>query len=163
MTITRLNHAVLYVRDAAAAARWYGEALDFRVVTELPGAAFLRASGSGNHHDLGLFSVGAGAPGPAPGRVGLYHLAWEVGTIEDLAAFAERLTALGALVGASDHGASKSLYGRDLDGNEFELMWAVPREAWTPEIEHGAPTRPLDLAAELARWGGQNAGSSHQG
>lgn len=164
MTITRLNHAVLYVRDADAAARWYGEALGFSVVTSFPGAAFLRAGASGNHHDLGLFSIGAAAPGPERGRVGLYHLAWEVATIEELAALADRLAELGALTGASDHGASKSLYARDLDGNEFEVMWAVPREAWTPEIESGAPTRPLDLGAELARWGGsQNAGSSHQG
>lgn len=152
MTISRLNHAVLYVRDADAAARWYGDALGFEVVTSFPGAAFLRAGASDNHHDLGLFSVGAGAPGPERGRVGLYHLAWEVPTIGELAAVAERLSGLGALVGASDHGASKSLYGRDLDGNEFEVMWAVPREAWTPEIEHGAPTKPLDLAAEVARW-----------
>jgi catechol-2,3-dioxygenase len=153
MTISRLNHAVLYVKDAEAAARWYGEALDFRVVTSFPGAAFLRASGSDNHHDLGLFSVGADAPPPERGRVGLYHLAWEVPTIEDLASLEQRLSGLGALVGASDHGASKSLYGRDLDGNEFEVLWAVPREAWTPEIEHGAPVLPLDLPAELARWG----------
>jgi catechol-2,3-dioxygenase len=162
MTISRLNHAVLYVRDAEAAARWYVDALGFEVVTTFPGAAFLRGGGSDNHHDLGLFSIGGDAPGPQRGRVGLYHLAWEVPSIEDLAELARRLSDLGALSGASDHGASKSLYARDLDGNEFEVMWAVPRAAWTPEIEHGAPTRPLDLQAELARWG-QKAGSSHQG
>jgi catechol-2,3-dioxygenase len=154
MTISRLNHAVLYVRDAAAAARWYQEALGFTEVTSFPGAAFLRASGSENHHDLGLFSVGASASGPQPGRVGLYHLAWEVPTIEDLAALAERLSSLGALVGASDHGASKSLYAKDLDGNEFEVMWAVPRSHWTPELETSAGVAPLDLQAELARWAG---------
>lgn len=151
--ISRLNHAVLYVRDADAAARWYVDVLGFEVVTALPGAVFLRAGGSDNHHDLGLFSIGAGAPGPERGRVGLYHLAWEVPTIEDLAGLAGTLSGAGSLVGASDHGASKSLYARDLDGNELEVMWAVPREAWTPEIESGAPTRPLDLDAELARWG----------
>jgi catechol-2,3-dioxygenase len=155
MTIKRLNHAVLYVRDAAAAAQWYGDVLGFEEVTSFPGAAFLRASGSDNHHDLGLFSVGPDAPRPAPGRVGLYHLAWEVPAIEDLAALADRLSANGALVGASDHGASKSLYGKDLDGNEFEVMWAVPREAWTAEIEKGASVQPLDLQAELATWGGR--------
>jgi catechol-2,3-dioxygenase len=152
MTITRLNHAVLYVRDAAAAARWYGDVLGFQEVTAFPGAAFLRASGSDNHHDLGLFSLGDGAPGPERGRVGLYHLAWEVATIGELAELAGRLSEHGALVGASDHGTSKSLYARDLDGNEFEVMWAVPREAWTPEMATSAPTRPLDLDAELTRW-----------
>ena len=153
MTVTRLNHAVLYVRDAERATAFYTDALGFEVVTAFPGAAFLKAAGTENHHDLGLFSVGADAPLPQPGRVGLYHLAWHVSTIEDLAATAEKLRALGSLVGASDHGVSKSLYAKDPDGNEFEVMWEVPRETWTPELVKGAPVRPLDLPAELARWG----------
>ena len=64
MTIRRLNHAVLYVRDARASAAWFGDVLGFEVVTEAfdGRAVFLRADGSSNDHDLGLFSVGAGAP-----------------------------------------------------------------------------------------------------
>jgi catechol-2,3-dioxygenase len=153
MPVTRLNHAVLYVRDAERAAAFYQDALDMEVVTAFPGAAFLKAAGTTNHHDLGLFSLGPDAPLPQRGRVGLYHLAWEVPAIEDLAALAERLERLGSLVGASDHGVSKSLYAKDPDGNEFEVMWALPREAWTPELERSAPVLPLDLDAELARWG----------
>jgi len=84
--------------------------------------------------------------------VGLYHLAWEVGTIEDLAAAAKALSEVGAMTGASDHGVSKSLYGRDPDGNEFEIMWQVPREAWG-EYANSGVVMPLDLEAELARWG----------
>ena len=37
---------------------------------------------------------------------------------------------LGALVGESDHGVSKSLYAKDVDGNEFEVLWTVPSEQW---------------------------------
>ena len=47
---------------------------------------------------------------------------------------------------------SKSLYGRDPDGNEFEVMWPVPPDQWG-EAEHAAPVAPLDLDAELARYG----------
>jgi len=150
--VQRLNHAVLYVRDAAKAAAFYREAFGFEVVTEMTGAAFLRAAGSENHHDLGLFSVGEGAPGPIRGAVGLYHLAWEVPSINDLVAGRETLARLGALVGESDHGATKSLYGRDPDGNEFEVMWMVPRDQWG-EDEHAATIAPLDLDAEVARHG----------
>jgi catechol-2,3-dioxygenase len=157
MSVTRLNHAVLYVRDAERAAAFYQDALDMEVVTTFPGAAFLKSAGTTNHHDLGLFGLGPDAPLPQPGRVGLYHLAWEVPTIEDLAAMADRLQQIGALVGASDHGASKSLYAKDPDGNEFEVMWAVPRDSWTPDIEKGATVQPLDLGAELARWGAATA------
>ena len=48
--------------------------------------------------------------------------------IEDLAEARVTLARLGALSGQSDHGATKSLYGRDPDGNEFEVMWMVPRD-----------------------------------
>jgi catechol-2,3-dioxygenase len=75
-----------------------------------------------------------------------------VPSIQDLAAARETLGELGALVGQSDHGATKSLYGRDPDGNEFEVMWMVPRAEWG-EHEHSAPVAPLDLDAELARHG----------
>jgi catechol-2,3-dioxygenase len=152
--VARLNHAVLYVRDAAASADFYARVFGFVVVsTELGGrAVFMRAAGTDNHHDLGLFSVGPDAPRAPRGSTGLYHLAWEVPTIEDLAAAAGELSNAGALGGASDHGVSKSLYGADPDGNEFEIMWRVPQEAWG-EFEKRGAVMPLDFDAEVRRWG----------
>ena len=156
--VGRLNHAVLFVRDASVAAEFYGRAFGFEVVgTEMGGqAVFMRAADGDNHHDLGLFSVGPDAPRPERGSVGLYHLAWEVPTIDDLANAARVLSELGALHGASDHGVSKSLYGADPDGNEFEIMWRVPREAWG-ELEKRGAVMPLDLDAERRRWGAEGA------
>jgi catechol-2,3-dioxygenase len=152
--VRRLNHAVLYVRDARRSAAFYAEAFGFEVLAEYgDGAAvFMRAAGTDNHHDLGLFSLGPQAPPPQPGRVGLYHLAWQVDTIHDLAEMRGRLVQMGALAGESDHGVSKSLYGKDPDGIEFEVMWQVPRSEWG-DMEHDAITRRLDLAAELAQHG----------
>ena len=154
MAITRLNHAVLFVRDADAAADFYRRAFGFEELARPEGvrAVFMRAPAGGNHHDLGLFEVGPQAVRPPRGSVGLYHLAWEIDTIEGLAEMSGRLRELGALTGASDHGVSKSLYGRDPDGNEFEVMWRVPRAAWG-EFADQATIMPLDLDAELARWG----------
>ena len=153
--IKRLNHAVLYVRDAQKALAFYRDVLGFRVADQFGDqAVFLQASASDNHHDLGLFSVGQAAPRPARGSVGLYHLAWEVPRIEDLADAARALREEGALGGASDHGVSKSLYGQDPDGNEFEIMWRVPREDWG-EFETRGAIMPLDIDAELARYGGK--------
>jgi catechol-2,3-dioxygenase len=152
--VTRLNHAVLFVRDATKAAEFYGRVFGFEIVgSEMGGrAVFMRSPLAQNHHDLGLFSVGPDAPRPARGSVGLYHLAWEVPTIEDLAAASQVLQEAGALGGASDHGVSKSLYGRDPDGNEFEIMWSVPREAWG-EYEKRGVVLPLDIDAEIERFG----------
>lgn len=154
MAITRLNHAVLFVRDADAAAAFYASAFGFEELARPQGlrAAFMRSPSGGNHHDLGLFEVGPQAARPPRGSVGLYHLAWEIDTIEALVEMAGRLRELKAMTGASDHGVSKSLYGRDPDGNEFEVMWQVPREAWG-EFADQATILPLDLEAELRRWG----------
>ncbi len=152
--VARLNHAVLYVRDLDVSADFYRRVFDFEEISRLGNRmAFLRAKGSANHHDLGLMAVGAAAPRPPRGSTGLYHLAWEVPRIEDLASAAQALSEEGALGGASDHGATKSLYGQDPDGNEFEIMWLVPRADWG-EYESEAVVQPLNLQAELRRYGG---------
>jgi catechol-2,3-dioxygenase len=152
--VVGLNHAVLFVRDATQAAEFYARIFGFVIVgSEFGGqAVFMRSPIGDNHHDLGLFSVGPDAPRPARGSVGLYHLAWEVPRIEDLADASRVLQEAGALGGASDHGVSKSLYGQDPDGNEFEIMWRVPREAWG-EYETKGVVMPLDIDAEIARFG----------
>lgn len=150
--VSRLNHAVLYVRDLGRSVEFYRRAFGFREVAREGRMALLRAAGTENHHDLGLLEVGADAPAPARGSVGLYHLAWEVPTIGDLASAAVVLSELGALSGMSDHGASKSLYGRDPDGIEFEIMWAVPRDHWGPYGDRGV-VLPLNLQLELERFG----------
>lgn len=161
MAITGMNHAVLYVRSAEATAQFYERVLEFRRVIVDPAGAFvfMRAPASANHHDIAFFTIGAGAaPSDAGGRtVGLYHLAWEVPTLADLAAMKERLEAAGALVGSSDHGANKSLYAKDPDGLEFEVMWLVPAEHWGAEADQ-AIVRRLDLAAERARFAGTDGG-----
>ena len=152
--VTRLNHAVLFVRDLDRTVDFYHRVFGFEVIFSSPGqAAFLRAQGSANHHDLGLFAAAASAPRPLRGSPGLYHLAWEVPTIEDLAAARDTLAQHGALQGESDHGATKSLYGSDPDGNEFEVMWLVPRDDWGVH-EHSAVIERLDLDRELERYGG---------
>jgi catechol-2,3-dioxygenase len=155
IAVRRLNHAVLFVSDLARAVEFYREVLGMTVIATEPraDAAFLRASQSDNHHDLGLFGLGRGASRPPRGFVGLYHLAWQVDTIDDLVAAREVLLASGALRGESSHGATKSLYGVDPDGNEFEIMWMLPREQWG-SYESSAPVEALDLTAELSRWSG---------
>ena len=154
--ITRMNHAVLYVRDARAQQAFYRDVLGFSTVIEHPDGqfVFMRAPGSDNHHDIAFFSIGAGAGPSAAGRstVGMYHLAWEVATIEDLAAMRQRLADVGALKGASDHGANKSLYAVDPDGLEFEVMFLVPASEWGDEANE-AIIRPLDLNQEMERFG----------
>lgn len=151
--VTRLNHAVLYVSDVPRSLAFYQKAFEFEVVDRMGDqAVFLRAANTDNHHDLALMSVGANAPRPAPRSVGLYHLAWQVATIEELAEMAVRLTEMDALGGMSDHGVSKSLYAKDPDGIEFEIMYEVPPAQWGDYAEK-AVVLPLDLDRELQRFG----------
>jgi catechol-2,3-dioxygenase len=159
-----MNHAVLYVRDAQRTATFYEEVLGFRRIPMVEGfdkAVFLQAPGSTNDHDLGLFTVGENVGPSLAGRrtVGLYHLAWEVDTLAELARLAEALTERGALVGASDHGTTKALYAHDPDGLEFEVSWLVPADR-IDDATLEARTRigPLDLPAEIERYGADTRG-----
>ena len=162
MPIQRLNHAVLYVRDLERTKAFYTEALGFRIVNEIPGmGAFFQAPGSTNDHDLGTFAIGEGAGPSTAGRstVGLYHLAWEVDTLAELQRLAGVLSERGALAGASDHSTTKSLYAHDPDGNEFEVAWVVPLDLLDQAALDGrSGIRPLDLAAEIRRYGADTPG-----
>lgn len=149
--VHRLNHAVLFITDLARSVQFYTDVLGMKVVHEMGRkAAFLKADGSRNDHDLGLF-VMDGAQPRNPHAVGLYHLAWQVDTIDELAALREDLVRVGSLVGSSDHGVSRSLYALDPDGNEFEVMWAAPRATWS---DKPAGVAPLDLEGDVERFRG---------
>ena len=143
--LKRLQHLVLWVSNVERSVRFYQNVLGFEVKSLSPRAAFLRIPGSPDDHHLGLFEQ-TGMPSPDERVARMYHSAWEVGELTDLARARERLIAAGSLVGSSDHGVSLSLYAKDPDGLEFEIFWTVPG---------GQPigTRPLDLDAELARRG----------
>lgn len=163
MAITRLNHAVLYVSDLDRSVAFYTGVLGFRVLDDLTppgfvGARFLQAPDSTNDHDLGLFAMRPDTPRSDAGRttVGLYHLAWEVDTLAELERLAVALQRAGALVGTSDHGSTKSLYGTDPDGLEFEIAWLVPPALVAEDVDRRI--RPLDIARERERYGATTPG-----
>lgn len=166
MAVRKLNHAVLWVRDAQVSKTFYTELMGFEVLKDLGQAVFLGAPHSDSDHDLGLFGIGEDAgpttagSGPGRGAVGLYHLAWEVDTLAELVELRHRLAEAGALVGESDHGVSKSLYLHDPDGIEFEVMWQVPLDLLTAE-DTQIRTAPLDIEAALTRFGPELVRADH--
>jgi catechol-2,3-dioxygenase len=143
--LTRLQHLVLWVADVERSVRFYCDVVGFEVQRRYPTAAFLKIPGSAEDHHLGLFEQ-AGVRPPDERVARMYHAAWEVAELTDLARARQRLIAARSLVGQSDHGTSLSLYAKDPDGLEFEIFWTVP---------DGQPagTRALDIDAELARRG----------
>jgi catechol 2,3-dioxygenase-like lactoylglutathione lyase family enzyme len=164
--ITGMNHAVLYVRDARRQQRFYEEVLGFETVVADPGGAyvFMRAPGSGNHHDLACFTDRFGRrrlAGRTRARSGCTTSPGRCPTLDDLEEHRRKLAAAGALKGASDHGVNKSLYAHDPDGIEFEVMWLVPPDEWG-EAEHQAIVQPLDIAGDAQRFGGDRWSSTHR-
>ena len=143
--LKRLQHLVLWVADVERSVRFYCDVLGFAVQRRNANAAFLIIPGTADDHHLGLFQQPGVRP-PDEGTARMYHAAWEVGELTDLARARQRLVEARSLVGQSDHGTSLSLYAKDPDGLEFELFWTVP--GGTP-----VGTRPLDLEGELARRG----------
>ncbi|TPG36678.1 VOC family protein [Mycolicibacterium hodleri] len=156
MTVSpvRLNHAVLFVADVDRSVRFYTDVFGMELVNREPrlNGAFLRLPRSGNHHDLGLFGV-TGAIPQSRRSVGLYHLGWQLDTMNELAEIRQILLDAGAYTGESSHGATKSVYGADPDGNQFEMMWMLPRDQWGG-YESSAVVERMDLAKDVETWSG---------
>ncbi len=104
---TRVGHVHLHVSRLAEAERFYGEALGFDLVQRYAGtAAFLSAGGY--HHHVGINTwVGAGAPPPPPGAVGLDHVVIAVPTEAALAGVSRSLAAAGVAHDSSNRLADR--------------------------------------------------------
>lgn len=152
MEVKELGHLVLYVRDLERSAAFYRDVLGWPQIAGgglgFPAAAF-RSANERTHHELLLIEVGPDAAAvPAGRRVGLYHFGLKVGDSDDeLRAALERLVEAGvAVVGASDHTVTHSLYIEDPDGNEIELYIDVPGVDWRSDPALiASPVKPLRL------------------
>ena len=153
MATLGIRHAVLWVTDPKKSAQFYSDALGLEVKAEFDGGAFLSSPNSTTDHDLGLFRAAEKVGGRQ--NTGLYHISWEVGTLAELVEAKQRLGRMGALVGENNHGMSRSLYCQDPDGIEFEIMWEVPIDLYD---ENDPSNIPLDLEADIARWGADRPG-----
>jgi catechol 2,3-dioxygenase len=145
---THIGHVHLTVSDLERALTFYRDVLGFDVTARYGRDAVFLSAG-GYHHHIGLNTwAGRGAPAPAPGTTGLYHLAILFPDRRTLAATVRRVLEHGVpLEGASDHGVSEAIYLRDPDGNGVELYRDRPEAEW-PRTADGSLamySRPLDL------------------
>ena len=81
---------------------------------------------------------------PQKKQVGLNHVAWRMGSLEDLAEMYQRLKAKEVPISVSDHTVSIGVYFSDPDGNGLEVYYELPRSEWhreKPFSEQGAKGR----------------------
>jgi catechol 2,3-dioxygenase len=134
-----LDHVNIFVRNAERSYQWYTDVFGLhtqdRFYTPETGrlkAAFLAADPD-HAHDIALFEVGEDAPGQTKGQVGLNHVAWRMGTLDDLKTMYHRLEDMGVPIRVSDHTVSIGIYFSDPDGNGLEAYYELPRSEWHQE------------------------------
>jgi catechol 2,3-dioxygenase len=144
--VERVGHVVLKVRSLARALPFYRDVLGLREVGRYRDTMIFLSAGD-NHHDLALLELGEGAPVPARGSVGLYHVALKIGdSLETLRGAKAHLEAEGVrIVGLSDHRVSQSIYVNDPDGNGVELYVDADPRIWRTDPAAVATVTPLEL------------------
>jgi catechol 2,3-dioxygenase len=127
---TQLGHVALRVRNLDRAVAFYRDVVGLTLRAQHGSAVAFLGSRPDASHEVALFGVGEDAAGPEPNRVGMYHMAWEMPSFEDLQAFHQRLLSAGATItGYSDRQCNVMFL--DPDGNENEAIWE-PAEAPVP-------------------------------
>lgn len=130
---SKLGHLVLRVRDLDRSEDFYGRILGLEVKGRGGDSMVFFRSNQDIDHDLAIAKLGDNAPGPEANRVGLYHLAYELGSIDEIKDAYRILVDEGVrIAGFGDHGETKGLYLLDPDGIEIELYAYAPEQKDTP-------------------------------
>ncbi len=141
--LTKIGHVVLRARDLQRSVDFYTRVLGFKVSDTygeemVPGGMiFLRFNP--DHHGIAL--VG-GMEGPAEKRE-MHHLAFEVGSLDEVFAAREHLRKHGVVIvfeGRRRAGVQIAVEFLDPDGHHLEIYWGLdqvgedgrirPREEW---------------------------------
>lgn len=171
--VERLAHIGLWTTDVAAQARFYHQVMGFDLRVAEPGTsgqeleledANVILSLSDESHCLGLFNntrSGTGNARVPAAHIRLHHMAFEVGTNAELAAFAARLKLSGVELTLGERDAyaemGDTLWFSDPDGNRIGISVA-PDDALTPSpaMNRGGrtllrPRRLQHLALQTSR------------
>ena len=141
----KLGHIVLKVHDAAKSRDFYTRALGLKVAHEdlERGAVFL--SFGEQHHELALFQLATGQA-PDETQPGLHHMAWQLGSFEELQHAHKELKAMGIPIESTiEHNVTRSVYFPDPDGNRVELYCDMVDNGFETMRTVGPRRDPLEL------------------
>jgi len=126
--IGKLGHVVLNVSDLERSVAFYTQVLGFSVSDVYPaemvpgGMVFMRCNA--DHHGVAL----VGGAKARPERADMHHLAFEVGTLDEVFLARDRLRAYGAQIdfeGRRRAGVQIAVEFRDPDGHRLEIYWGL--------------------------------------
>lgn len=126
--ITKIGHVVLNVADLERSARFYTEVLGLEISDVYPesmmpgGMVFMRFNG--DHHGIAL----VGALEGESTSTELHHVAFEVGSLDEVLLAAKRIRAAGATIdfeGRRRAGVQIAVEFRDPDGHRLEIYWGL--------------------------------------
>ena len=141
----RLGHVVLKVRNAEKSRDFYTRALGLKVAHENLDRGVVFLSFGKEHHDLALFQLATGDI-PAASQPGLHHMAWQLGSFEELQAAHRELLELGFPVESTvEHNVTRSVYFLDPDGNRVELYCDQVENGFEAMQTLGPASKPLNI------------------
>ena len=152
--IGKLGHVVLNVSDLERSVAFYTQVLGFSVSDVYPaemvpgGMVFMRCNA--DHHGVAL----VGGAEARPERADMHHLAFEVGTLDEVLRARDHLRKHGATVdfeGRRRAGCQIAVEFRDPDGHRLEIYWGVDQvgsdgHVRPPEEWKGAPSIEAAIA-----------------
>ncbi len=143
-----VQHLVLRVRDIEASHRFYTEILGFEKCAALDPAVFpwtmwFYRGSADHHHDLALAQLDNPQDAPPPempwqmfGKTpGIDHIAIRYPDREAWLSQIAWMKSKGVeFLVRGNHGMTHSAYVQDPDGNGIEVLYDVPAEAWSGDV-----------------------------
>jgi catechol 2,3-dioxygenase-like lactoylglutathione lyase family enzyme len=127
-SIGKIGHVVLNVQDVERSARFYTEVLGFQISDVYPeemvpgGMVFLRCNT--DHHGIAL----VGSTNAPAQNVELNHLAFEVGSLDDVVRARDHLRRHGVTIdfeGRRRAGCQLAVEFRDPNNHRLEIYWGI--------------------------------------
>lgn len=140
-----LGCLVFNVRSLERSKDFYVRVVGFRVVADDPSRNMALLAKGEREQRIALLERATAEP-PAAGQPGMIHMAWELGSFEELQASYRELRALGVQFERTvQHHVTRSIYFRDPDNNCMELFCNRHQNGFEAMRSHNMGTAKLNV------------------